>query len=151
MEPGRVSRPVVADSHYFKWKAESVSSLQWKAGSGSAIKWCGSATLPTSIRTYIESGFEFGLSGELGLPDWSPNFFMFKHWKIYTIANCFFGFHWSLWRTSKLHDKHRLNMELVPQNLFGLHVHSCTHWLRPRNSPFPRFWLTHEGAIGQQR
>jgi hypothetical protein len=23
------------------------------------------------------------------------------------------------------------------QNLFGLHMHSCTHWLRPRNSPLP--------------
>ncbi len=26
---------------------------------------------------------------------------------------------------------HRLNMELELQSLFGLHVHSCTHWLRP--------------------
>jgi hypothetical protein len=26
---------------------------------------------------------------------------------------------------------HRLNMELDLQSLFGLHVHSCTHWLRP--------------------
>ncbi len=31
---------------------------------------------------------------------------------------------------------HRLNMELDLQSLFGLHVHSCTHWLRPRN-PHP--------------
>jgi hypothetical protein len=30
----------------------------------------------------------------------------------------------------------RLNMELDFQGLFGLHVHSCTHWLRPRK-PFP--------------
>ncbi len=30
---------------------------------------------------------------------------------------------------------HRLNMELDLQSLFGLHVHSSTHWLRPRNSP----------------
>jgi hypothetical protein len=29
--------------------------------------------------------------------------------------------------------KHRLNMEVDLQSLFGLHVHSCTHWLRPRN------------------
>jgi hypothetical protein len=27
-------------------------------------------------------------------------------------------------------------MELDLQSLFGLHVHSCTHWLRPRN-PHP--------------
>jgi hypothetical protein len=32
---------------------------------------------------------------------------------------------------------HRLNMELDLQSLFGLHVHSCTHWLKPRNSPLP--------------
>ncbi len=29
---------------------------------------------------------------------------------------------------------HRLNMELDLQSLFELHVHSCTHWLRPRKS-----------------
>jgi hypothetical protein len=28
-------------------------------------------------------------------------------------------------------------MELDLQSLFGLHVHSCSHWLRPRN---PRIW-----------
>jgi hypothetical protein len=32
---------------------------------------------------------------------------------------------------------HRLNMKLDLQNLFGLHVHSFTHWLRP---PTPRIW-----------
>jgi hypothetical protein len=31
-------------------------------------------------------------------------------------------------------------MELDFQSLFGLHVNSCTHWLRPRNSPPPRTW-----------
>jgi hypothetical protein len=33
-------------------------------------------------------------------------------------------------------------MELDLQSLFGLHVHSCTHWLRHRNPPppFPRIW-----------
>jgi hypothetical protein len=54
-----------------------------------------------------------------------------------------------------IHEKHRLYMELVLQNLFGLHMHSCTHWLRPRNTPPPpilrAFRLTYEGAIGQQR
>jgi hypothetical protein len=40
---------------------------------------------------------------------------------------------------------HRLKMELDLPNLFGLHVHSCTHWLRPRNPPapppqYPRIW-----------
>ncbi len=37
----------------------------------------------------------------------------------------------------------------------GLHVHSCTHWLRPRprNSPPPppEFGLIYESAIGQPR
>jgi hypothetical protein len=32
---------------------------------------------------------------------------------------------------------HRLNMEIDLQSLYGLHVHSCTHWLRPRNPPYP--------------
>jgi hypothetical protein len=30
---------------------------------------------------------------------------------------------------------YRLNMELDLQSLFGLHVHSCTLWLWPRNYP----------------
>jgi hypothetical protein len=34
--------------------------------------------------------------------------------------------------------------ELDLKSLFGLHVHSCTHWLRPRNPPpppsAPRIW-----------
>ncbi len=32
-----------------------------------------------------------------------------------------------------------LTMELDLQSLFGLHVHSCTHWVRPRVTP-PRIW-----------
>ncbi len=28
-------------------------------------------------------------------------------------------------------------MELDLQSLYGLQVHSCTHWLRTRNSPLP--------------
>jgi hypothetical protein len=47
--------------------------------------------------------------------------------------------------------KQRLNMELDPQSLFGLHVYSCPHWLRPRNPPPPPFGLIYEGAIGQPR
>ncbi len=31
----------------------------------------------------------------------------------------------------------RLNMELDIRSLFGLHVYSCTHWLRPRPPPPP--------------
>jgi hypothetical protein len=31
----------------------------------------------------------------------------------------------------------RLNIELDLQSIFGLHVHSCTHWLRLRNPPPP--------------
>ncbi len=47
---------------------------------------------------------------------------------------------------------HSLNMELDLQSLFGLHVHSCIHWLRPRNlPPPPAFGLIYEGAIGQPR
>jgi len=47
---------------------------------------------------------------------------------------------------------HRLNMEVDLQSLFGLHVHSCTHWLRPRNSTHPpALELVYEGAIGQPR
>ncbi len=39
--------------------------------------------------------------------------------------------------TDHLYHQHRLSMEVDLQNLFGHHVHSCTHWLRPRNSPSP--------------
>ncbi len=36
-------------------------------------------------------------------------------------------------------NKVPLNIELELESLFGLHVvHSCTHWLRPRNNPTPR-------------
>jgi hypothetical protein len=44
---------------------------------------------------------------------------------------------------------HRLNMEL---DLIWAPVYSCTHWLKPRNSPPPHaFGLIYEGAIGQSR
>ncbi len=43
-------------------------------------------------------------------------------------------------------------MELDLQGLFGLHGHSCTQRLRPRNPPPPNaFGLIYEGAIGQPR
>ncbi len=43
-------------------------------------------------------------------------------------------------------------MEFDLQSLFGLHVHRCSHWLRPRNPPLPStFVLMYEGAIGQPR
>ena len=45
----------------------------------------------------------------------------------------------------------RLNVELDLQSLFGLHVHSCTHWLRPRNPQRPAFGLLYEDAIGPLR
>jgi hypothetical protein len=32
-----------------------------------------------------------------------------------------------------IHKRHRLNMELDLQSLFGLHVYSCTDWLRHLN------------------
>jgi hypothetical protein len=41
-------------------------------------------------------------------------------------------------------------MEFYFQSLFGLYVHSCPHWLRPRTPP-PPFGLIYEGAIGQPR
>ncbi len=37
-------------------------------------------------------------------------------------------------------QSHRLNIELDLQSLFGLHVHSFTHWLRPRIPPPPPIW-----------
>jgi hypothetical protein len=42
-------------------------------------------------------------------------------------------------------------MELDLQSLFGLHVHSCTHWLRADTPQTPAFGLIYEGAIGQPR
>ncbi len=36
-----------------------------------------------------------------------------------------------------LRISHWLSMEIDLQSLFGFHVHSCTHWLRPRNHPTP--------------
>jgi hypothetical protein len=56
-----------------------------------------------------------------------------------------------------LRHKHRLNMEVDLQSLFGSmsrDVHSCTYWLRPRDSPPPPAFglvLLYESAIGQQR
>ncbi len=44
----------------------------------------------------------------------------------------------------------RANMELDLQSLFGLHVHSCTHRLRPPNPP-PPIWAHIPGAVGQPR
>jgi hypothetical protein len=43
-------------------------------------------------------------------------------------------------------------MELDLQSLFGLHVHSCTHWLRPPPKPHrPAFFLRFEGDIAMPR
>jgi hypothetical protein len=40
------------------------------------------------------------------------------------------------WDSEELGTYHRQNMGLDLQSLFGLHVHSCTHCLRPR-TPLP--------------
>ena len=40
---------------------------------------------------------------------------------------------------------HRLNMELDLRSLFGLHVLSCTHWVRPRTLPPPSIWANIRG------
>ncbi len=42
---------------------------------------------------------------------------------------------------------HRLNMKSDLQILFGLHVYSCTHWLSPRNSPFPPYLGSYTSAL----
>ncbi len=43
--------------------------------------------------------------------------------------------------TRRLPLDHWLNIELDLRSLFGLHVHSRTHWLRPRNASHPpRIW-----------
>jgi hypothetical protein len=89
----------------------------------------------------------------IGLGDWGPN----KIGRLdYGVALLYLG-------TRKVGNghgrgrygegyKHRLNMELDLQSLFGLHVHSCPHWLRHRHSHHPpAFGLIYEGAIGQPR
>ncbi len=44
------------------------------------------------------------------------------------------------------------NIELDLQSLFGLHVHSCTHWLRPSNSPaFGLIYSTRALLVSQDR
>ncbi len=48
----------------------------------------------------------------------------------------------SSWSKSCMAGRGRLSMLTAPcldlQSLFGLHVHSSTHWLRPRQPPPPR-------------
>jgi hypothetical protein len=44
------------------------------------------------------------------------------------------------------HWRHRLNIELDLQSLFELHLHSCSYWLRPPNSPPPRIWAHIRGS-----
>ncbi len=55
----------------------------------------------------------------------------------------------------QMHCKHKLNMEVDLQSLFGLRVPWCAKLYslaEPRNSPPPpAFGLVFEGAIGQQR
>jgi hypothetical protein len=65
------------------------------------------------------------------------------------MKNCSGSRQWHVhpWRVFPQSNKNRLNMELDLLSLFGLHVHSCTHRLRPRIPP-PRIY---EGAIGQPR
>ncbi len=46
-----------------------------------------------------------------------------------------------------------LDLQSLYLGFMSRDVHSCTHWLRPRNPPPhpPAFGLVHEDAIGQQR
>ncbi len=53
-------------------------------------------------------------------------------------------------RLTSKSDNQRLNMELDLQTLFGIHVHSVTHWLRTL-PPSPAFGLIYEDAIRQPR
>ncbi len=47
----------------------------------------------------------------------------------------------NLFSSNKVRPKVKyLNMELCFQSFFGLHVHSCTHWLNPTTPPLPRIW-----------
>ncbi len=47
-----------------------------------------------------------------------------------------------------IHFYQRLNMELDLQNLFGLHVHSTTHWPTPRYHPyFPPHLISYTRAL----
>jgi hypothetical protein len=46
---------------------------------------------------------------------------------------------------------HELNMKLELRSLFGLHVHSCTHWLRLRNPPTPLSPDTRALLVNQDR
>ncbi len=43
--------------------------------------------------------------------------------------------------------QHRLNMEVDLRSLFGLYVHSSTHWLRPRNPYPPSFGLIYTRVL----
>jgi hypothetical protein len=58
-----------------------------------------------------------------------------KKGRISTVMTCIFGALFTAIVLSRDGAAHRLNMELYLQSLFGLHVHSCTHWLRPRHPP----------------
>jgi hypothetical protein len=53
------------------------------------------------------------------------------------------------WPVPDVWYEHRLNMELDLQSLCGLHVHSCTTWLKPCTPP--AFGLIFEGALGQTK
>ncbi len=49
-------------------------------------------------------------------------------------------FRWTITQYTQQHSfqlNHRLIIELDLQSLFGLLVHSCTHWQRPANPPPP--------------
>jgi hypothetical protein len=48
--------------------------------------------------------------------------------------------------------QHRLNMGIRSPKFIWAPVYSCTHWLKPRDSPPPpAFGLIYEGAVGQPR
>ncbi len=60
----------------------------------------------------------------------------------------YYSYEWSTTISNLSH--HRLNMELDLQSLFGLHVHSCAHWLGPRIPPPPAFGLIYEALLVSQ-
>jgi hypothetical protein len=76
--------------------------------------------------------------------------FIFRFWILILIGQR--GWIHIRFGEDKNHRLKWLNMEFDLQSLFGLHVHSCTHWLSPRNSPsHPHLGSYTRALFGQPR
>jgi hypothetical protein len=106
------------------WRMHYVVLLSW---TGSVIQ-LAIITSDTPKAWWIHSASSRG-QNYYSQPKEALLFFVYEIWRVVRAPNALVS--------TVVGSNHRLNIELDLQSLLGLHVHSCTHCLRPPASPTP--------------